>query len=84
MSGVINLQMAQRGVLTLPKELRDAYDLEAGDDFTLIDLGGVFVLRPRRTEVDLLADRVREAFEARGETMETVLDRLRAIREEGG
>ncbi len=38
------LQMAQRGVLTLPKPLRDLYNLQAGEQFTLLDLDGVFVL----------------------------------------
>ena len=46
MQDTISIQMGQRGVLTLPKALRDLYSLQSGDDFTLLDLGGVFVLRP--------------------------------------
>lgn len=44
MSDTLVLQMGQRGTLTLPKHLRDTYSLQSGDDFTLLDLGGVFVL----------------------------------------
>ncbi len=51
MSESMTVQVAQRGVVTLPKSLREAYRLEAGDTLTLIDLGGVFVLSPRRAEV---------------------------------
>jgi len=46
----INLQLAQRGVIVLPKPLREAYNLHPGDQFTLLDLDGVFVLSPRRSE----------------------------------
>ncbi len=43
----VTLQMASRGIITIPKELREPYDLKKGDTFTLIDLGGVFILRPK-------------------------------------
>ena len=39
----MTLQMAQRGVITIPKSLRESYGLRPGDTFTLLDLGGVFV-----------------------------------------
>ena len=58
MSDTTTVRMAQRGVVTLPKVLRENYNLRPGDDFTLLDLGGVFVLSPRRSEVDSLADRL--------------------------
>jgi AbrB family looped-hinge helix DNA binding protein len=56
----MDLQMAQRGVITIPKSLRESYGLQPGDTFTLIDLGGVFVLSPRRSEIDAIADRIAE------------------------
>ncbi|MBN1668185.1 MAG: AbrB/MazE/SpoVT family DNA-binding domain-containing protein [Anaerolineales bacterium] len=58
MSEPITLQLAQRGLITLPKTLRDTYNLNPGDTLTLIDLGGVFVLSPRSSEVDRLADQI--------------------------
>ncbi|MGA9350179.1 MAG: AbrB/MazE/SpoVT family DNA-binding domain-containing protein [Anaerolineae bacterium] len=81
MSDTITVQMAQRGVVTLPKVLRESYNLQPGDNFTLLDLGGVFVLSPRRSEVDSLADRLTQALTERGETLETMLQALREERE---
>lgn len=52
------LQISQRGVITIPKSLRDTYGLADGDTLTLLDLGGVFVLAPVRTEIEALAGRV--------------------------
>ncbi len=81
MSDTITVQMAQRGVVTLPKALRQSYNLQPGDNFTLLDLGGVFVLSPRRSQVDSLADRLTQALTERGETLETMLQALREERE---
>ncbi len=50
------VQMTDRGALTLPKKLRDTYRLRGGENFTLIDLGGVFVLSPKVSVIDALAD----------------------------
>jgi bifunctional DNA-binding transcriptional regulator/antitoxin component of YhaV-PrlF toxin-antitoxin module len=76
--------MGQRGVLTLPKSLRETYRMEAGDQLTLIDLGGVFVLSPRRSEVDALAARINRAFVEQGESLEGMLKVLREQRERYG
>ena len=81
MSDTITVRMAQRGVVTLPKSLRQSYNLRPGDNFTLLDLGGVFVLSPRRSEVDSLANRLTQALTERGETLETMLQALREERE---
>jgi bifunctional DNA-binding transcriptional regulator/antitoxin component of YhaV-PrlF toxin-antitoxin module len=81
MSDVITLRLAQRGVVTLPKSLRDSYDLREGDSLTLLDLGGVFVLTPRHLEIDRLADRIRERLVEEGETLESMLQALREERE---
>ncbi|HYP41144.1 MAG TPA: AbrB/MazE/SpoVT family DNA-binding domain-containing protein [Chloroflexia bacterium] len=81
MSDTITIQLAQRGVLVLPKALRDSYNLQPGDSFTLIDLDGVFVLSPRRSEIDKIADRLREVLTEQGETLESMLHALREERE---
>jgi len=77
----LTVQLAQRGVLTLPKVLREAYGLRPGDALTLLDIGGVFVLSPRRSEVDALAGRLTEALLESGETLESMLSVLREERE---
>ena len=81
MADTITIQLAQRGVLTLPKSLRESYNLQPGDSFTLLDLGGVFVLSPLHSEIDALAERLTYSLTERGETLETVLQALREERE---
>ena len=81
MSDAMTVQIGKRGVVTLPKELRQSYNLRPGDSLTIIDLGGVFALSPRRSEVDALADRITQALTAKGETLETMLQTLREERE---
>ena len=84
MSIPVTLQIAQRGVVTLPKSLRQAYRLEAGDTLTLIDLGGVFVISPRRAELDRLADQIAAGLAERSESLESMLQALREQREQYG
>jgi len=78
------LQISQRGVITIPKSLRDTYRLADGDTLTLLDLGGVFVLAPVRTEIEALADRVAAQWCQDGETLETMLHALREERDRRG
>jgi bifunctional DNA-binding transcriptional regulator/antitoxin component of YhaV-PrlF toxin-antitoxin module len=78
------LRLGERGVLTLPKELRDQYDLGPGSDLTLTDLGGVFVLAPRRSEIDEVADRISRKLTGKGESLESMLSAVREEREHYG
>jgi AbrB family looped-hinge helix DNA binding protein len=80
----ITLQMAQRGVVTIPKSLRESYGIQPGDTLTLLDLGGVFVLNPRTSEIDAIADRIAAQWEEDGETLESVLKALREERDQRG
>lgn len=73
--------MAQRGVITLPKDLREAYGLQAGDTLTLLDLGGVFVLSPRQSEIDAIARKIASQWEKDGQTLETMLKALKEERD---
>jgi len=79
-SDTITVRVAQRGVVTLPKSIREAYGLQPGDTLTLLDLGGALLLSPRRSEVDTLADRITQALIGRGETLESMLHALREER----
>lgn len=81
MDDTISLQMGQRGVITFPKTLRENYRLKAGDEFTLLDIGGVFVLAPVRSQIDALANQITEALVDQGETLEDMLVALREERE---
>ena len=81
MEKVLRIRVAKRGTLTLPKPLREEYGIREGDDLTLLDLGGVFVLHPRRSEVDEIADKISAALLERGETLESMLHTLREERD---
>ena len=80
----ITVQMTDRGVITLPKRLRDTYHLQGGDNLTLLDLGGVFVLSPQSSQIDALAEKVAEQWVADGLTLEAMLQSLREERERRG
>jgi AbrB family looped-hinge helix DNA binding protein len=81
MSDTMIVQVAQRGLVTLPKALREAYRIHEGDQLTLLDLGGVFVLSPRRSEIDGLAEQLSAALVEQGESLESMLQALREARE---
>ena len=74
------LQVAQRGLVTLPKEVRQAHNIQPGQQMTLLDLDGVFVLSRRSSQVDALADRIADELADRGETLESMLQTLREMR----
>jgi AbrB family looped-hinge helix DNA binding protein len=77
----VTLQMSKRGIITIPKPLRESYNLHPGDTFSLIDLGGVFVLTPQRSEIDAIADKIATQWEEDGESLESMLQALREERE---
>jgi AbrB family looped-hinge helix DNA binding protein len=77
------LQIRSKGTITLPADLRSKYGLEEGEVLNIIDLGnGSFLLSPRRSRVDELADKIRVELESRGESLESMLTTLREVREE--
>lgn len=83
MNNTFRVQVVQRGLITLPKELREQNRIDEGDTLTLIDLGdGVFVMSPRRSRVDAIADKLAKAWEDSGETLESMLKTLREVRAE--
>lgn len=82
MNNELVVQVAQRGVVTLPKSLREAYGVKVGDTYTIIDLGdGTFLFRRREMLADKLADELTDALVQQGETLESMLKALRSARE---
>lgn len=81
MEDTLPIQVAKRGTITLPKPLRDRYAIQEGDDLTLLDLDGTFVITRRRSEIDTLADQVQKALQEKGESLESMLQALREERE---
>ena len=81
MNDTVVTQLAQRGLVTLPKIWREAYRLHPGDPLTLLDLGGVFIISPGRSQLDALANELAQTLAERGETLESMLLALRDARQ---
>ena len=75
------VQVRKRGVVTLPAELREKYDIQEGDTLRLIDLDGVFVLTRMVTLVPELAQEIERLRLEAGLTTEELLEGLREQRE---
>ncbi|MBA4376767.1 MAG: hypothetical protein C0401_11420 [Anaerolinea sp.] len=83
MSNTFQVQVVRRGIITLPKELRDNNRIEEGDLLTLIDLGdGIVVMSPRRSRFQEISDKLAKEWQESGETLESMLTTLREVREE--
>jgi AbrB family looped-hinge helix DNA binding protein len=75
------IQIRSKGTIIIPAELRKKYKLQEGEVLYITDMGdGSFLLSPRRSRVDELADQLRIEMEARGESLETMLTSLREVR----
>lgn len=70
------IQIRQRGVMTLPNALREAYGLGEDDVLTLVDLGGTFVLSPRVPMISKLARSIEKKREQDGVSIEELLNDL--------
>jgi len=83
MNNTFQIQVVRRGIITLPKELREQNNIDEGDTLTLIDLGdGVFVISPRRSRVDEIANKLAREWQDSGESLESMLSTLREVRAE--
>ena len=82
-NNTFQVQVVRRGIITLPKELRDHNNIEEGDTLTLIDLGdGVVVISSKRSRVDEIADKLAKEWQDSGESLESMLSTLREVRAE--
>ena len=75
------VQLRQRGVITLPKPLRDRYGLKQGDALRLVDLDGTFVLTPMVPMVPELAREIERLRSEAGLSTDELLAGLRRERE---
>jgi bifunctional DNA-binding transcriptional regulator/antitoxin component of YhaV-PrlF toxin-antitoxin module len=78
----ITLQVRDRGVLTLPADLREKYGIRPGDTFRLVDLEGIFVLTPMVPMVPELAREIERLRVEAGLSIEELLQDLRRQREQ--
>ena len=75
------IQVRNRGVITLPADLREKYGIENGDIFRLVDLDGIFVLTPLTPMVPELAREIEKIRIEAGLSMEELLQGLHEQRE---
>lgn len=75
------LQVRERGLITLPAELREKYGIQPGDSFRLVDLDGIFVLTPMVPMVPELARAIEQLRIETGLSIEELLQDLRLQRE---
>lgn len=75
------IQVRDRGVLTLPSDIREKYGIQAGDTFRLVDLDGIFVLTPMVPMVPELAREIELMRTEAGLSTEDLLQTLREQRE---
>lgn len=74
-------QVRDRGVITIPANLREKYGIENGDILRLVDLDGVFVLTPMEPMVPELARKIEQACLEAGLSIEDLLQGLREQRQ---
>jgi bifunctional DNA-binding transcriptional regulator/antitoxin component of YhaV-PrlF toxin-antitoxin module len=75
------IQVRERGVVTLPSELRQKYNIENGNIFKLVDLDGIFVFVPMTPIAPELAREIERLRLEAGISMEELLQGLRTQRE---
>jgi bifunctional DNA-binding transcriptional regulator/antitoxin component of YhaV-PrlF toxin-antitoxin module len=75
------IRLRDGGTLTLPQELRDQYQLSAGETLTLLDLGGVFVLSPKDAMVPKLASEIERLRIEAGISLDELIDAARQDRD---
>jgi bifunctional DNA-binding transcriptional regulator/antitoxin component of YhaV-PrlF toxin-antitoxin module len=80
----LTIQVRGRGVITLPAELREKYNIKNGKIFHLVDLDGIFVFVPMVPIVPELAREIERIRLEAGLNVDELLDDLRKQRERYG
>ena len=77
----LTIQVRERGVVTLPAELREKYNIENGKIFRLVDLDGIFVFVPMVPMVPELANEIERIRLEAGLSLDELMVDLRKQRE---
>jgi AbrB family looped-hinge helix DNA binding protein len=77
------LQVGRRGVITFPKALRDRNNITEGEILNIIELSeDVFVISRERPQIDEIANKLAQEWQASDQTLESMLATLREVRTE--
>lgn len=74
-------RLGEKGQITMPKEYREAFALEAGAPISVLQLGSSLVLVPEYARFHELCDRVARAFASHAIEVRDILQTLPATRE---
>lgn len=75
------ISVNESGDLTLPQALRDALGLQVGDTLRVMETDNHFMLIPKRLMVPAFADYFSTLLEAKGLTVNDLLDSGESIRD---
>ena len=67
------IQLRERGQLTLPKPLRDALHLETGGALRAVKIANAIVLTPQRMDLDALRKQMHKLMKQHGVSAEELL-----------
>ncbi len=67
------IELCERGQLTLPKSLRDDLHLETGDALRAVRIANAIVLIPQRMDLDAPRKQMRKLMKQRGVSAEELL-----------
>jgi AbrB family looped-hinge helix DNA binding protein len=78
------VEVRSRGLVTIPKAIREANNIQEGQQYSVQDLGqGVLLFSPRVSQINAICNDLRDTLLQRGATLEGMLAELRRIREAG-
>ena len=74
------VRVGEKGQFTIPKYFRDINNLKDGSSLSFVDLGGIFIAIPHKSEVEEALLRIENELSDQGESLESMLDTLREVR----
>jgi AbrB family looped-hinge helix DNA binding protein len=78
---LMTTRLGERGTMTLPKEYRDALNLEAGAPVTILRLGDGLLLIPEQKRFEQLCESITKRLETVGVTEAALQATLPEVRE---
>ena len=78
---LMTTRLGERGTMTLPKEYRDALNLEAGSPVTLLRLGDGLLLIPEQKRFEQLCESISKRLESVGVTEAALQATLPEVRQ---
>jgi AbrB family looped-hinge helix DNA binding protein len=74
-------EIKARGQLTIPKKIREMRHFEEGQVVTIIPIGDVLIVAPKRLELDEARREIRKVLKTANMTVEELVEALKEERE---